>query len=149
MNENRRKKVVYGALVLAIIYGAYNFWPESRTDEPTVSQASVQSGAAGVVAAAISTPLIDTTAIESAPWGQDPFRVQKPPAGAPKIAPSSAPGWRLSGILFNQTYPLAIIDGKSVGVGDQIKGATVISIDRKRVTLDHRGKQYTLTVSKG
>ncbi len=148
MNENLRKKVVYGTLVLAIIYGAYNFWPESRADKPTASRLSAQP-VATAVATAISTPLIDTAAMESAPWGADPFRVVAPPPSAPKTARSTVPGLRLSGILYNQTYPLAIIDGKSVGVGDQIKGATVISIDRRRVTLDHRGKQYTLTVSKG
>ena len=152
MTEQRRKKIVYVALVLAIIYGAYNFWPES-TDKPEANakpavEAKMPTEASAVTAA-LSAIVFDTAALEAAPWGSDPFRVSSPPPRTPKTVSQAAPSWRLSGILYNQNNPLAIIDGKPVGVGDQVKGATVVDIERKRVTLDLRGKQYTLTVSKG
>ena len=82
------------------------------------------------------------------PWGSDPFlrkKVDKRPTGDTRKSLK----WQLSGILYNSTSPVAIINNERVRRGDGVGGARVVSIQKTNVTLEHNGKKMTLTVSKG
>ncbi len=72
------------------------------------------------------------------------------PAAAPAPAKPVEPAWpaelKLSGIFFRQNNPLALINGKTVGVGDEIKGIRVTKIESDRVTVEWNGKAKELLV---
>jgi hypothetical protein len=55
----------------------------------------------------------------------------------------------LTGIVYNDRTPLAIINNRPVKVGDAIDQAKVVDIGTRTVTVEYQGKRVTLTVSKG
>ncbi|MBM3307879.1 MAG: hypothetical protein FJY74_06105 [Candidatus Eisenbacteria bacterium] len=64
----------------------------------------------------------------------------------PEPAPVTLPPMSLYGIVWDPVTPVALIDGDGVHVGDTVKGAKVVSIDRNRVVLSYRSRQFVLTV---
>jgi hypothetical protein len=78
-----------------------------------------------------------------------------PPAAAPPARTAGAadaarvpalPPLRLSGVLWDETEPLAILNGRPLTVGGAIDGARVVSIGLDVVRLDYHGREYTLSV---
>ena len=57
------------------------------------------------------------------------------------VAPK--PEFRLSGIFYSSAQPAAIVNGQTVNVGDEVDGATVVSIERTIVTLQINGQRKT------
>ena len=53
-------------------------------------------------------------------------------------------GLSLTGIIWDKKKPLAVINGKMLGVGDTIKGAKVRKIDKESVLLRKHGTNYRL-----
>ncbi|EEF57080.1 hypothetical protein [Pedosphaera parvula] len=51
------------------------------------------------------------------------------------IAKPEPPIYKLQAIFYNPRHPSAMISGKTVSVGDQVKGAKVISIQQEAVTI--------------
>ena len=149
MSESTRKKMLYAALVVAIIWGVYNFVPKSQVSTITTSKPAVSRDARPAATSASFTRIdktINVADMKLKGWGSDPFR-----AGNKKTANKKAPKkvWKLSGIVFNEFNPLAIINGKSIGVGDLIEGAKVLKIERKKVVIVYDGNSISLSVSKG
>jgi hypothetical protein len=141
MSEATRKKVVFGLLVAAMVWGAYNIdFGQKRPGD----RAGLPAAPAGpAVTAARPAPGINAARDESRDWGQDPFRVVLPERRRPQPAVT----WNLGGIIYNSSAPLAIINNQTVGIGDVIGGATVVHIDKTKVTLDHNGSSVTLRVT--
>ena len=50
----------------------------------------------------------------------------------------------LIAIVWNKQLPLAVINDKLVGVGDTVKGATVLEIAKETVTLERKKMYHTL-----
>jgi len=46
----------------------------------------------------------------------------------------------LQAIFFRESGPSALINGKSVGIGEEVDGAKVKAIARQSVTLDYAGE---------
>ena len=65
----------------------------------------------------------------------------RPPALAPQE--KAQPEFRLSGIIYTLARPAAIVNRKTVYVGDRVSGATVVGIDRTHVTLQINGQRKT------
>lgn len=53
-------------------------------------------------------------------------------------------GLSLTGIIWDKKKPIAVINGKMLGVGDTIKGAKVKKIQKESVLLRKHGTNYTL-----
>lgn len=53
-------------------------------------------------------------------------------------------GLSLTGIIWDKKKPIAVINGKMLGVGDIIKGAKVKKIQKESVMLRKHGTNYTL-----
>jgi hypothetical protein len=75
------------------------------------------------------------------------------PAPEPVPAPPAKPAvaaWpvdlKLRGIFFSKTNPRAIINGKTVVVGDEIEGIRVTAIDHDQVTVEWNGQVKTLVI---
>ncbi|MCK4606254.1 MAG: hypothetical protein KAU35_03045 [candidate division Zixibacteria bacterium] len=152
MSENTRKKVVYACFVIAVIYGSYNLLmgdDQPQMIEERQQQATNVSAAIHPAVPSPSSPeLIVTDDMISAPWGADPFRDRVTPETALSPRPNDLV-WVLDGIVYSDRSPMAIINKQMVRSGDTVDKARVIAIGRKTATLEHKGKQFTLTVSKG
>lgn len=148
MSERFRKGIIFGALLLAIAWGMYNFLPNSQApkQQPVLSPAEAAVIPASARLAAVEKS-INVAEMKNKKWGEDPFRSLNRSTGT--VANSDEPRWRLSGIVFNSLKPLAIINGKSVNVGDNVGRATVVEITQQSVILDYGGSKVTLRVQKG
>lgn len=149
MSESTRRKILYAALVGAIIWGVYNFVPKSQVSPATTSKPAVSRQAPSAALSATFARIdktINVADMKLKGWGSDPFRARNKKT-ANKKAPKKV--WKLSGIVFNDFNPLAIINGKSIGVGDMIDGAKVVKIERKKVVIEYAGNSISLSVSKG
>jgi len=132
MDAKRRQKVIYLLFGLAVIYGFYNLFTDfGRKNQVSVPSAQEQS--AHIIAQTVNT--IDVEKYLSLEWGRDPFYRPKA-AGAVAVAVQNQPEvWILSGILYDQKTPTAIINRKIVGIGDKIDGARIVSITRSEVVI--------------
>jgi len=150
MSEGLRKKIVFTTLPLAILWAVFNYSnskPASPVKAPPA--ASIQT-----VAPITNSPklpdarLINIEDKQAEPWGEDPFRTFSGRPMATSKA-SSQLAWTLGGIIFSHQAPVAFINKQIVRVGDRVDGATIVSINKKSVVLDFRGRQITLKLSKG
>jgi hypothetical protein len=153
MSESVRKRVLYVLLVGAIAFGVYNFSQPRKQYVPSAAAQPEQETVTGVPAA-LAQPPVNIAAIRKASWGRDPFRWDSRPQLRPvmnqnKSEPAYIPGWRLSAILYSNSLPMAVVNGKTVRVGDIVDQAKVVKIDRKRVTLMYNGANFEMQVSKG
>ena len=73
-------------------------------------------------------------------WRRDPFILSG--------VGEEAHGLHLSGILWDPAKPLAIIDGQTVQVGDQLGEYRITSIDRETVTISNGTATTTLHLTR-
>lgn len=147
MNEKTRKRLVYIALIGAVIYGAVNLDPGSdKAVEPAPAQEYLDPSLENGEHPGGSELAIDIDSAEALPWGDDPFRIGKPKQAA--VAPETV-DFELSGIVYSEENPMAIINSRPVKEGDVISQAKVLGIDRTSVTLQYQGKEVQLKVSEG
>lgn len=149
MSESTRKKVIGAVMVLAIIWGYYNLKPGSKpnTQIERPIAAAVQT-AAPKPRSAEPPKLVNVEQKTQEAWGSDPFRVVSSPRKSVE-RPHQARRWLLSGILYNEQSPTAIINKQQVKIGDTVDEARVLEINKKSVRLEHNGKEMTITVTKG
>ena len=149
MMPSTRKKLLYVLLGLAVLWGAYNMNVSNRAE----LDANLPPTPAGVTPALVATRFyVDLEAYRQLPWGADPFRVPSSGTVTHRTSPgpaarTSAASWRLSGILYSDQQPLAIINNRPVGVGDRVDGATVVEIKKRQVTVESDGRRISLTVT--
>ena len=70
---------------------------------------------------------------------RDPFMF------GPREGESATGGGQLTGILWDATTPLAVIDGEPLGVGSAVAGWTVTAIASDYVVVERDGRRKTLT----
>jgi hypothetical protein len=61
-----------------------------------------------------------------------------------KSLPLQPPKLVLKGIVWDETKPLALINGLVVKEGDTIQGATIVKIDFERVTIQYRSQRFVI-----
>lgn len=152
MSEPKRRKVLYILLIGAIAFGVYNFsQPRKRYAPGSAAQTEQETVAAAPAAPA--QPPVNVDALKKAHWGRDPFRWDsrqpRPTATRARSTEATLSGWRLSAILFSTSLPLAVINGKTVRVGDIVDQARVVKIEQKKVTLQYNGANIEIQVRKG
>ncbi len=81
-----------------------------------------------------------------APTGALKVRTSPKPEGLAKPAPVTLPNMWLSGIIWDEQSPIAMIDGLDYRVGDRVKGARIVRIKIDSVVLSFASKEYVLTV---
>jgi hypothetical protein len=152
MTETKRKKYLYICLLGAVAFGLYNFANPRKPYTPGSGQGADTTSQ--IQQASINfAKKVDTAAYQALPWGSDPFRRQNTHSDAPRRIEvrdqEPIPVWRLTGIIYNANLPLAVVNGKTVGIGDIIDQAKIVTIDRSKVLLQYRGNQIELRVTKG
>jgi hypothetical protein len=144
VSGQNRKKIVYFALVAALIWGVYNF-PTSRVKKTAIEPTETIQPLSAAQSVAPANDMINIAEKTQAPWGADPFHSSK----LVKADFSHEPRWHLSGIVYNDRTPLAIINSRPVKVGQEIDEAKVVDIGARMVTLEYQGRLFTLSVTKG
>jgi hypothetical protein len=67
-------------------------------------------------------------------------------AAPPIPEPTAAPTFKLQGIFYRPSHPSAVVNTKTVYIGDLILGGKVRAIDRQSVTIDIGGTTQVLTL---
>jgi hypothetical protein len=84
-----------------------------------------------------------------------PTEPARPALSVPTVAPvkedhrgkdGAPPSLRLSGVLWDETKPIAILNGKPLTVGEEVDGARVVKIDLDGVKVRYNGREYVLSV---
>lgn len=160
------RRHLFGSAVLlvgSIVYNLWVFWGPASGDSLNASamrpavEGQASSGASGAPSPIDSLqipppPAVDLTITPE--WRRDPFRAAgdiplPPPAAAPP-AVVEAPEPVVDAILFSPERRLAIVNGRSVGIGDRIDGSIIVDITRDAILVrDDHGvvRQLTLTQS--
>src|SRR6266699_3650037 len=66
------------------------------------------------------------------------------PAAEPAPPPSSFADLKLRSIIYREDKPAAVINGDMLYVGDEIRGARVVRIERYSVTVERKGETNEL-----
>ncbi len=148
MNENLRKKIIYAILPLVIIWAFFNLKTADNKNEISGRLATIQE-----VAKANSTETSNREKLsleyDVKNWGKDPFHTVKKQKVAPKKKAFNRPTWKLTGIMYNSSNPLAVINKKYVAEGEKVGSCKIIKIEQEKVIIEYNGQKYTLRVSKG
>lgn len=138
--------------------GSNNALPvQARTPAPTPPAATDVKPQAQVVAvtttlatnepAAPTTPTVTTASTNAAPITAAPGDQHgvTPETNAP-VAPGPTTPFdavKLQAVFFRTANPVALINGKTLGVGDHVLGLTVVAIEKNTVTLASGDEQRT------
>jgi hypothetical protein len=120
----------------------------SKGPEPVAPrQSAIRSAPAALLKSASSSPRISApVAAASAPSA----RVHTPtvPERGHGVAEAAVPGGHieLGGIVYSDTNPVAILNGRIMGVGAVVDGFTVVSIEENRVELKSEHRTIVLTL---
>jgi hypothetical protein len=86
------------------------------------------------------------TASATQPQVADATATNAPPVTTSEPQPPEFPALRLQGIFFRPANPSAVINAKTVFIGDKIEGVRVTGIERDCVTLEWEGQTKELTL---
>ena len=95
---------------------------------------------------AVLAPNPAASVSESGPTVATALDVAVTTAAPPTLATEAkaSPDFRLNGIVFTAARSSAIVNSKTVDVGDSVSGATVAAIDRTSVTLQMNGRKISV-----
>ena len=133
-----------GLVLLVLVYARalYHPSPGAEAVPAAGAPAAVQaSGAAsgGLITAARSTAReAQRQRAGNLVWGRDPFT---------RSALGQISGLALSGILWDPSQPIAIINGQMLRVGEEIDGFRVVQIEQDHVGLSDGGQTFSLTLT--
>ncbi|MFC1475285.1 type II secretion system protein N [Candidatus Zixiibacteriota bacterium] len=147
MNETSRKKIIFSFFIVATVWALYNFLPKEDKQIQTTSPVELKQILHSDQIP--QTNIIDIENESERKWGRDPFKYQRNAQVASENVKTKNRLWKLSGIIHNNQSPVAIINKKTVKIGDKIDGAKVLHIDKKVVIIDYNGSKITLRVLKG
>jgi hypothetical protein len=136
------------ALILVVALGGMFVWLVSQkaANELRVAARSTNEPATAVTAdakPAIVAPL--PPALPPAPLPVEPGTNTLPATATAEPPQPLAP--KLQGISFHPTRPLAVVNGKSVLIGDRVSGFRVLAIARSSVTLGSATATNVLSLS--
>jgi hypothetical protein len=158
MTEKKRKRLMYGILVAAIIWGIWNNPFADRKKSSTASQPEVTSSVQSMADSIVQAQLQHKTRESNKPamtdfpdlgWHRDPFAghpepriTKKPDDKQPMRQP-----FKLSGISSVGEQRMAIINGKLAGPQAVVEGWTVARIDPEAVLLKKGDQKKTLKLN--
>ena len=152
MSEKTRKGLVFGSLVLSLIWAYFNFSGPGESKKGRSSKRVVQTEAVPMpeptspLTGAISDSIY--RAYESMPWGKNPFYYWYKPVAETRPNHPDQVQLHLLGVLFREYRAQALINDRIVSVGDEIEGYHVADIGRDSVVLKNEKSTITLWVAK-
>ncbi|KAA3633859.1 MAG: hypothetical protein DWP97_08285 [Calditrichaeota bacterium] len=151
MTDKTRQKVIAVSMVASLIWAGANYNSDKKNDIPVEKAKTIQPLDASKVNRLqknLSKNIIDEYSNKS--WGRSPFvSTYSVTKSGTTAFTSESIGWNLSGIIFNKTSPVAVINKRPVMVGQTVDRAEVIAIEKNEVIIKIDDKQIKLNVSKG
>lgn len=143
--EARQKKMAVLVAILSVVMAVVLF---SVLHEPKKSQANPATDTADTQnTTQPRTSKISWTAPEIYPDTlRDPMRYT--PAATADPTTTQLDQLVVTGIVFSQTNPSAIISGSIVNQGEQVMGVTVVKINKESVEFEKDGKTWTQPVQR-
>ena len=129
MEKNKKIAILVAFIIIAIFIWMPRGGKKGRVSPPKQMPASTQEAAPRIKARRKQRS-------EFADWGRNPF------VWLEKTGPLS--GLSLSGIVWDEAAPYAIISGTVVRAGDEIAGKIVKGIEPNRVILTDGQNDYVL-----
>jgi hypothetical protein len=132
--------------------------PQEKAEAtPAAIPGDVAAAAPASVPAPVTVPAPEPASAPVAAASPTPASAQPPPAAsqtpvtpnpAPMVEPVAPkpPPLRLQGIVFNPARPSAVINGRTVFIGDRIGEQRVLAIDRESATLAGGGQTNILSL---
>lgn len=169
MSAPQRQKVVYifsGVIVAITLYVQFGVKVKKVLPEPVPTIAAVTIDSIGGIQPVVaSSPTSAPTSITLTgatsfvlkdAWGSDPFvpranrrQVREQHDFEQSTVEQRPEDWRLGGIIYLPSKPVAYVNDQPVHVGQMIDGAEVVDITKSSVVLKVRGERKTLTLGKG
>jgi hypothetical protein len=158
MDEKKRKRLVYAALIGAIVFALImRPWEGRKRRHPDMAittqtapanqPAAVESGGRPAASAAVTNPVPVTFATS---WPQDPFRQTSElpisSVGANARTRGLKINWNLQGILTVDNQSVCLFDGQMYEIGSIINGWEIIYIGTNAVHLHRDGETVSLTL---
>lgn len=100
----------------------------------------------------VAVPAENLVAVETTPIPSNPELVEPKKLSTTNVdeqsepVPATPPALKLQGIFYRLSHPTALINGKTLAVGEMVSGARVVKIERQEVTLDRDGQKIVLTL---
>ena len=136
--KNRRLIILVAVgciAALSVIRGIMNFSKDTRS-KPDASLGSAPTTSKN---APINLPEgTEMARTKYSSWGRNPF------AAVEAGSRSEASGLSLSGIAWEANRPQAVINGRIVGVGDEVAGSRVVEINQDSVVLSDGSNRFVL-----
>jgi hypothetical protein len=145
--------IVFPALLLAILgLAGWFFLKHVRVESPVNAsaresasvpeeQASIQPEPASP-ARAVAPAQVNTTL----PADKVPTQTSNQTASVVAPAPPPAPTFKLQGIFYKPVQPLAMLNGRTVGIGDKVLNGKIVAIRRDSVSVYVDGQTKVLTL---
>ena len=89
------------------------------------------------------------TSVASISLGDEFLRDPTRPYKASESYTAASPRFAVNAIIVSADRRVAIVNGRRVGVGGSIDGATVISIEKNQLILEKNGKRITAGLNDG
>ncbi len=134
MDQNRKKI----ALIVLLLLMVWVWWPKTKANRPRVKSSLPLISFARESPAVLQRKALQKQRSEFAGWGRNPFSWSK--SASPDM------GLNLSGIIWDEQSPRAIIDGNIVGIGDDVSGKIIKQITTDSVTLTDGTSELELRV---
>jgi hypothetical protein len=148
MNETWRKRMIFGLLVIVVIWGYFSLFDRHDGTAPATQPTEPMVGGPAAPATTAKTEITDSllAMYHLAAWGNDPFN--RNPLHVSTVLTGDTPTLHLLGILYRQTGAQALINGRVIGEGDIVEGYRVMSINRENVIVQSDGRTVVLRVGK-
>ena len=145
MLRNKYVVIVVAVLLSAVVAYNYYFFRAQRALKQGRSPRTLQAGGTGTGAASASGPVSGY----HASWQRDPFwylgGVDKTHHAAAK--PSSGQGLVLEGTMTKEGKGYALINGNVYGIGETVRGVTIIEIGELYVKLKSSAGTKTIFIA--
>lgn len=153
MTESRRKQLVFGLFLVAVIFGLFmKPWERRRPDRPVESTVQPQAEESRESVAAIMAETDERAKIRFASaWPENPFGRRDAVAPESDQAPTivekdDGPVPRLQGIMNVDGRKVCVIDRRTLTVGETIDGWRIATIGENEVVLTRSGRRLRLSL---
>lgn len=147
-------------IVLAIVLmaGVFFFWKSTKnkvstnidSGEPAKTFStpanSITPVPAPVVTSLVEPPKKSTNELANSVATERTDNISEAITAVAAPASPSPPQLKLQGIFYRLNNSTALVNGKTVGVGQMISGVRVLKIDRQSITLEWNGQTNVLTM---
>ncbi len=150
MKARTRQIGVYVLCGIGLIWAAMNYEPSRSkvADEGTLAPA--RPALTGAPLALPDATMVGSGSLISnaEDWRRDPFQLAGQAPTAIDV-PDEVSGFSLGGVMKLASGPIAFINNQRVKVGDEIEGATVVSISDNSAVIRYQGQNLSLRIQRG